>query len=87
MEALPTALTCIDHADEELDLESRPVEEEVLQGSTEQPVEKEDGRVRDFNNSFEDVEDFGSSDGPQDQPGDDEEMKDFYDGENEDDKN
>lgn len=86
MEALPTALTCIDHADEELDLESRPVEEEVLQGSTEQPVEKEDGRIRDFNNSFEDVEDFGSSDGPQDQPGDDEQMRDFYDGENEDDK-
>lgn len=86
MEALPTALTCIDHADEELDLESRPVEEEVLQSSTDQPVEKEDGRIRDFNNSFEDVEDFGSSDGPQDQPGDDAQMKDFYDGENENDK-
>lgn len=86
MEALPTALTCIDHASNDLDLESRPVEEDVLQGSMDQPVEKEDGRIRDFNNSFEDVEDFGSSDGPQDQPGNDEGMKDFYDGETEKDK-
>src|SRR5690554_5493854 len=52
MEALPTALTCIDHAQSNLNLESRPVEEDVLQSSTEQPVEKEDGRIRDFNNSF-----------------------------------
>lgn len=86
MEALPTALTCIDHAVSNLDLESRPVEEDVLQSSTDQPVEKEDGRIRDFNNSFEDVEDFGSSDGPQDQPGNDEEMGEFYDGETEKDK-
>lgn len=83
MEALPTALTCIDHADAELDMESRPVEEEVLRASTDQPVEKVDGRVRDDENSFEEVEDFGSSDGPQDQPGSDEQMRDFYD----DDKN
>lgn len=78
MEALPTALTCIDHADQEPDLETRPSEEDVLQGSTDQPVEKEDSDLRDFNNSFEEVEDYGSSDGPQDQPGDDEEMEDFY---------
>lgn len=86
MEALPTALTCIDHADHELDLESRPAEEDVLQGATGQPVEKEDGRIRDYDNSFEDVENFGSSDGPQDQPGNDEQMKNFYeDDEDEDD--
>lgn len=86
MEALPTALTCIDHAEDNLDLETRPPEEDVLQGATGQPVDKEDGRLRDFNDSFGDVENFGSSDGPQDQPGNDEQMKDFYDGENEDDK-
>ena len=84
MEALPMALTCIDHADNDLDLESRPVEEDVLKGATGQPVDKEAGRIRDYNDSFEDVEDFGSSDGPQDQPGNDEQMKTFY--ENDDDK-
>ena len=86
MEALPMALTCIDHADHELDSERHPVKEDVLRGATGQPVDKEDGRIRDYENSFEDVENFGSSDGPQDQPGDDEQMRDFYDGETEDDK-
>ncbi|MGB6408047.1 MAG: TraR/DksA C4-type zinc finger protein [Planococcus donghaensis] len=71
LEALPTALTCIDHADQEPDLESRPSEEDVLQASTKQPVEKEDGAIRDYEDSFEDVEDFGSSDTPQDQPNED----------------
>lgn len=78
LEALPTALTCIDHADQEPDLETRPAEEDVLQGSTDQPVEKEDNAIRDYQNSFEDVEDYGSSDGPQDQPGKDDDMEDFF---------
>lgn len=78
LEALPTALTCIDHADQNPDLTTRPPEEDVLQGATGQPVEKEDGRLRDYTDSFEDVEDYGSSDGPQDQPGKDEDMKEFY---------
>ncbi len=73
LEALPTALTCIDHADHDLDLESRPPEEDVLQASTKQPVEKEDGAIRDYEDSFEEVEDFGSSDTPQDQPNEDSE--------------
>lgn len=81
LEALPTALTCIDHADQNPDLTTRPPEEDVLQGTTGQPVEKEDGRLRDYTDSFEDVEDYGSSDGPQDQPGKDEDMKEFYEGE------
>ncbi|TWT04413.1 molecular chaperone DnaK [Planococcus sp. CPCC 101016] len=76
LEALPTALTCIDHADQELDLESRPPEEDVLQPSTGQPVEKEDNAIRDYQDSFEDVEDFGSSDTPQDQPNED--SQDFF---------
>lgn len=64
LEALPTALTCIDHADHKLDLESQPL------------VEKEDNGIRDYQDSFEDVEDFGSSDTPQDQPN--ENQKDFF---------
>lgn len=79
LEAIPTALTCIDHADDELDLETRPPEEDVLRGSTNQPVEKEDSAIRDYQDSFEDAEKYGSSDGPQDQPGKDSDMKDFFD--------
>jgi len=78
LEALPTALTCIDHAQQGTDMTSRPPEEDVLQSSTGQPVEKEDSRLRDYTDTFQDVEDFGSSDSPQDQPGEDKDMKDFY---------
>lgn len=78
LEALPTALTCIDHAQQDIDMTSRPPEEDVLQSSTGQPVEKEDSRIRDYTDTFQDVEDFGSSDSPQDQPGEDKDMKDFY---------
>ncbi|MDN7243091.1 TraR/DksA C4-type zinc finger protein [Planococcus sp. N028] len=84
LEAVPTALTCIDHAKQEPDLESRPPEEDVLQGDTGQPVKQEDTRLEDFTDSFQEVEDFGSSDGPQDQPGDDEDMEEFYEEKNND---
>lgn len=76
LEAMPTALTCIDHADHSLDLESRPSEEDVLGSSTDRPSRQEDGRIRDYEDSFQDVEGFGSSDGPQDQP--EEDPEDFY---------
>lgn len=79
LEALPTALTCIDHAADAPDLTSRPSEEDVLRSSTGQPVEKEDGRLRDYQDSFSDVENYGSSDGPQDQP--DEDMEKHFDDE------
>ena len=76
LEAMPTALTCIDHADQEVDLTTRPGEEDILRDSTDQPVVKEDKTLRDDRDSFMDVEGYGSSDGPQDQPGED--MEDFY---------
>ena len=63
-----------------MQMTSRPSEEDVLRGSTGQPVEKEDGRLRDYQDSFSDVETYGSSDGPQDQP--DEDMKKHFDDEN-----
>ncbi|MGK7378745.1 TraR/DksA C4-type zinc finger protein [Planococcus sp. 1R117A] len=78
LEVLPTALTCVDHAQQDTDMTSRPPEEDVLRGSTSQPVEKEDSRLRDYTDTFQEVEDFGSSDSPQDQPGKDEDMEDFY---------
>lgn len=75
LEALPTALTCIEHANHDVKKESRPPEEAVLGSSTEQPV-KNVGEIRDYENSFEDVEDFGSSDSPSDV--DEQNQKDFY---------
>ncbi|MDN3448861.1 TraR/DksA C4-type zinc finger protein [Planococcus sp. APC 3906] len=79
LEALPTALTCIDHAQHNLDMTTRPPEEDAMGSSTSRPAKKDDSRLRDYDDSFEDVEDFGSSDGPQDQPG--KHMDEFYDDE------
>jgi YteA family regulatory protein len=65
LEALPMARTCIEHANHDFDTDSRPSEEAILGSSTEHPV-KDDGGVRDYQDSFEEVEKFGSSDSPQD---------------------
>jgi len=75
LEALPMARTCIDHANHDFDTDSRPSEEAILGSSTEHPI-KDEGGVRDYEDSFEDVEKFGSSDTPQDVDKDD--QKDLY---------
>lgn len=75
LEALPFAQTCIEHANHDLDTESRPPEEAILGSSTEHPL-KDEGGIRDYNDSFEEVEDFGSSDTPQD--AEKEDQKNFY---------
>lgn len=66
LEAVPTALTCVEHAHQEVNEEIRPVEESLLNSTTDQPVEDEDDRLRDYSNSFEILEEVGSSDTPQD---------------------
>jgi DnaK suppressor protein len=75
LEALPTALTCIEHSSQGVEPESRPSEEAILGSSTDHPVRDDDGAI-DYENSFKDVEDFGSSDTPQDAAKD--EQKHFY---------
>jgi len=75
LEVVPTSLTCIEHATQDVETDSRPPEEAILGSSTEHPF-KDEGGIRDYQNSFEDVENFGSSDSPQDVSN--EEQKDFY---------
>ena len=66
LEALPTATTCVEHAQQEVNQEIRSLEESVLNSTTDQPVEDEDPRLRDYSNSFEILEEVGSSDTPSD---------------------
>lgn len=56
LEIVPTALTCVDHADQSPE-DHRPIKEKILDAAAER---------EDMDNSFEDVEDFGSSDSPAD---------------------
>ena len=66
LEAIPSATTCVEHAQQEVNEEIRPVEESLLNSTTDQPVEDEDHRLRDYSNSFEILEEVGSSDTPSD---------------------
>lgn len=66
LEAVPSTLTCVEHARQEVDESIRPVEESLLNSTTDQPVENEDPRLRDYSNSFEILEEVGSSDTPSD---------------------
>ncbi|WP_313891994.1 TraR/DksA C4-type zinc finger protein [Psychrobacillus sp.] len=66
LEAVPTATTCVEHAPQAVDESIRPVEESLLNATTDQPVDNEDSRIRDYENSFDDLEEVGSSDTPSD---------------------
>lgn len=66
LEAIPSTTTCVEHAQQEVNEEIRPVEESLLNSTTDQPVENEDPRIRDYENSFEILEEVGSSDTPSD---------------------
>lgn len=66
LEAVPTALTCVEHAKQEVNQTIRPVEESILNSSTDQPVKIEVDEITDYENSFEEIEDSGSSDSPSD---------------------
>lgn len=66
LEAVPTATTCVEHAQQEVNEAIRPLEESLLNATTDQPVENEDARIRDYENSFEILEEVGSSDTPSD---------------------
>ena len=63
LEAVPYTTLCIEHAK----LVEQPIEEDVAINSLENPFEEtQDGRARDYLNSFEEVAEFGTSDSPSD---------------------
>ncbi|RHW33281.1 molecular chaperone DnaK [Lysinibacillus yapensis] len=62
LEAAPTTLTCKEHSEEEVDMDTRPVEEDIMEELNQQSL-----NAVDFD---DDPEDFPSSDSPQDVPQD-----------------
>ncbi|MGE7918681.1 TraR/DksA C4-type zinc finger protein [Viridibacillus sp. NPDC093762] len=66
LEAIPTALTCVEHVPDNKVPTDRPVEEELLNASTERPIQDVRSIV-DNEDSFLEVEAYGSSDSPSDQ--------------------
>ncbi|PPA71757.1 TraR/DksA C4-type zinc finger protein [Jeotgalibacillus proteolyticus] len=79
LEAMPTALTVVEHANEQpSDPLSRPSEEQVLSPSTAHPVDGEDEDVRDYQDSFSEVARYGTSETPSDMAAGEESYDDMY---------
>ncbi|WP_166805833.1 TraR/DksA C4-type zinc finger protein [Jeotgalibacillus sp. R-1-5s-1] len=66
LEAIPTALTCVEHAEQFSNDHSRPSEESVLSPSSDHPYRGEESEVRDYENSFDEVGRYGTSETPSD---------------------
>ena len=65
LEAMPTATTCIQHATNKLNMDTRPVEEEVLSPSFHK--HDEDRSVEyDAEDAWQDVANYGTSETPAD---------------------
>lgn len=63
LETVPYTTFCVEHAE----LVEQSVEEDVALNSIENPFEStQDGRARDYENSFDEVAEFGTSDSPSD---------------------
>ncbi|MCA1056789.1 TraR/DksA C4-type zinc finger protein [Rossellomorea aquimaris] len=82
LEVLPTTLFCTEHSPEQSKAGDRPVEEDVLQP----PIDNEfrhqsDGNVRDYDDSFQEVARYGTSETPSDFEGDYEDYGELYQGE------
>ncbi len=65
LEAIPTALTCVEHSEKTAGTQERPVEEGILNATTSDPSNLKDYRI-DGEDSFMVVEEYGSSDTPSD---------------------
>ncbi|TDL34163.1 molecular chaperone DnaK [Jeotgalibacillus sp. S-D1] len=83
LEAIPTALTVVEHAssgpiDDGLPSSNRPSEESILSPSSTQPYRSEDEEVRDYQDSFSEVGRFGTSETPSDMAGGEESYDDMY---------
>ncbi|MDG5473574.1 TraR/DksA C4-type zinc finger protein [Jeotgalibacillus sp. ET6] len=80
LEAMPTALTVVEAAEEQTqgDIESRPSEESVISPSSDHPLRSEEGEVRDYQNSFSEAARYGTSETPSDMAGDEKDYDEMY---------
>jgi YteA family regulatory protein len=86
LEAIPTALTLKEYSDEQTIANDRPVEEDILELAHGNEFRHYDtGDVRDYDDSFQEVARYGTSETPSDLRGDFEDYDSLYDRENDDD--
>ncbi|MBM7649732.1 YteA family regulatory protein [Bacillus ectoiniformans] len=78
LEAVPTALYSVDHSPDQDLHENRPVEEDILQPGDHDRFRHKDREVKDYEDSFQEVASFGTSETPSDFEGDHENFSDLY---------
>ncbi|MBM7580993.1 TraR/DksA C4-type zinc finger protein [Jeotgalibacillus terrae] len=78
LEAMPSALTCVEHAEEYSNQNQRPSEESVISPSSDHPYRGEDEEVRDYENSFDEAARYGTSETPSDMANGEESYDDLY---------
>ncbi|MDZ5712566.1 TraR/DksA C4-type zinc finger protein [Jeotgalibacillus haloalkalitolerans] len=78
LEAMPTALTCVEHAEEYSSTNQRPSEESVISPSSDHPYRGEDEGIRDYENSFDEAARYGTSETPSDMANGEESYDDLY---------
>ncbi|WP_404404494.1 TraR/DksA C4-type zinc finger protein [Jeotgalibacillus malaysiensis] len=78
LEAMPTALTCVEHTETYHNQNQRPSEESVISPSTDHPYRGEDEGVRDYENSFDEAARYGTSETPSDMAGGEKTYDDLY---------
>ncbi|TFD98237.1 TraR/DksA C4-type zinc finger protein [Jeotgalibacillus salarius] len=84
LEAIPTALTCVEHAEDYNNQNQRPSEEAVISPSADHPYRGEDEEVRDYENSFDEAARYGTSETPSDMPNGGKSYDDLYEDDSED---
>ena len=80
LEAIPNTTFCIEHTPEQLLPTDRPVEEEILRPAEDNSFANryKDGAVKDYQDSFQEVAKYGTSQTPSDFEGDFNDYNDLY---------
>ncbi|WP_174734905.1 TraR/DksA C4-type zinc finger protein [Mesobacillus harenae] len=79
LKAIPNTLYCLDHTPEQLLSEDRPIEEDVLEDTHNSQFQRlQNEEMADNEDSFADVAQYGTSEGPQDLRGDHESYDNLY---------
>ncbi|MBW8349238.1 TraR/DksA C4-type zinc finger protein [Bacillus sp. IITD106] len=82
LEAIPNTTFCVEHSPEQMLHEDRPVEEQLLKPATDNSFAFRDKRssVKDYQDSFQEVAKYGTSETPSDFEGDFNDYNDLYEG-------
>ncbi|CAM4238687.1 TraR/DksA C4-type zinc finger protein [Lederbergia lenta] len=79
LEAIPYTTTCVEHSNEQILPGDRPVEEDIIQPAVDNSFAgRNKGNIRDYQDSFQEVAKYGTSETPSDFEGDYDNYNELY---------